>query len=339
MKLATCLHQFFGHYLPRIKGVSPNTLETYRQTFTLFLPFAAKFYGIKVESLLIDHLSADLILDFLDALQKQRDNSPRTRNQRLAALKSLAKMIRFISPEHKQLAERILHIPQKRVVKPLMGFLNPEEIFTVFRAVDLKQNQGFRDFCLLHLLYDSGARASEIAGLKLDYFDPEKRNLAILGKGKRYRQIELWPKTAQLLKTYIETYRSKPRLLHRDSVFINQRGEALTRHGIYRICQKYLKRALSPKQLNHLNPVHCFRHSCAVNMLVSGYAVSDIRNRLGHENLQSTTTYLHLDLSRKKEIQKQFIAFTQSFLSQDPQIEELIEWENKNQILGWLDSL
>ncbi|MGA7878913.1 MAG: tyrosine-type recombinase/integrase, partial [Desulfoferrobacter sp.] len=219
------------------------------------------------------------------------------------------------------------------------GFLNPEEIFSVFRTVDLKQDQGFRDFCLLHLLYDSGARASEIVELKLGYFDPEKRTLAILGKGKRYRQVGLWPKTAQLLKTYIKTYRPTPRLLHRDSLFINQRGEALTRHGIYRICQKYLKRALSPKQLNHLNPVHCFRHSCAVNMLVSGYAVSDIRNRLGHENLQSTTVYLHLDLSRKKEIQKQFIAFTQSFLSQDPQIEELIDWENKDQILGWLDSL
>jgi integrase/recombinase XerD len=339
MKLATCLHQFFGHYLTRIKGVSAHTLEAYRQTFTLFLPFAAKYCGIKVESLLIDHLSAELILDFLDELQKQRGNCSRTRNQRLAALKSFAKMIRFISPEHKPLADRILHIPQKRMTKPLMGFLNPEEIFNVFRTVNLKQDQGFRDFSVLHLLYDSGARASEIAELKLNYFDPDKRTLAILGKGKRYRQIELWPKTAQLLTTYLKTYRPKPRILHRDSLFINQRGEALTRHGIYRICQKYLKRALSPKQLKHLNPVHCFRHSCAVNMLVSGYAVSDIRNRLGHENLQSTTVYLHLDLSRKKEIQKQFIAFTQSFLSQDPQIEELIDWENKDQILDWLDSL
>jgi integrase/recombinase XerD len=336
MKLATCLHQFFGHYLPRIKGVSANTLEAYRQTFTLFLPFAARYCGIKVDSLMVDHLSTELILDFLDELQKQRGNCSRTRNQRLAALKTLAKMIRFISPEHKNLAERILHIPQKSMTKPLMGFLNPQEIFSVFRAVDLKQNQGFRDFFLLHLLYDSGARASEIAELKIDYLDPEKRTLAILGKGKRYRQIELWPKTAQLLKTYIETYRPKPRLLYRDSLFINQRGETLTRHGLYRICQKYLQRALSPKQLKHLNPV---RHSCAVNMLVSGYAVSDIRNRLGHENLESTTTYLHLDLSRKKDIQKQFIAFTQSFLSEDPQIEELIDWENKDQILSWLDSL
>ncbi len=85
--------------------------------------------------------------------------------------------------------------------------------------------------------------------------------------------------------------------------------------------------------------MHSFRHSCAVNMLVSGYALSDIRNRLGHENLVSTTVYLHLDLSRKKEVQKHFIAYTQSLLIQDPQIDELIDWENRKEILTWLDSL
>ena len=339
MKLSTCLHQFFGHYLPRIKGVSAQTLKTYRDTFTLFLPFAANFCGIKTASLSLDHLNSELILSFLESLERDRKNSPGTRNQRLAALKSLAKMIRFSLPDRRDLAEMILHLPQKRMPKPLMGFLYPEEISKVFQSVNLKQDQGFRDYCLLHLLFDSGARASEIAGLRLDYFDPEKRTLAILGKGKRYRQVELWPKTTELLKTYIRTYRPTPKLLYREVLFINQRGETLTRHGLYRLCQKYLRLALPPKRLKNLNPVHSFRHSCAVNMLVSGYALSDIRNRLGHENLESTTVYLHLDLSRKKEVQKHFIAYTQSLLTQDPQIDELIDWENRKEILTWLDSL
>ncbi|MBW2285172.1 MAG: site-specific integrase, partial [Deltaproteobacteria bacterium] len=94
MKLSPFVHQFFDHYLPHLKGVSPYTLNAYRDAFKLFLPFAAPHYGIKVTSLRIEHLSSELILSFLEDLQKERNNLPRTRNQRLAALKSFARMIR-----------------------------------------------------------------------------------------------------------------------------------------------------------------------------------------------------------------------------------------------------
>ena len=262
-----------------------------------------------------------------------------TRNQRLAALKSLAKMIRFMYPEQRKLAEVILNIPQKRTQKVLIGFLYQEEILRVFEAVDLTKKEGFRDYTILHLLYDSGARAFEIATLKLDYFDPQNRTLVILGKGNRYRQIELWPKTSQLIDCYIAKYRITPKPLYRNRLFINQREQELTRHGIHRLCKKYLSLALPPKRLKQLNPVHSFRHSCAVYMLSSGCSVADIRNRLGHEDIQSTMVYLHLDLSRRREVQKIFIQYTQSAITQDPKIEELIGWENKEETLKWLDSL
>lgn len=198
---------------------------------------------------------------------------------------------------------------------------------------------GFRDYTILHLLEDSGARASEIATLNLDYFDPQNSTLIILGKGNRYRQIELEQRTVQIIRRYIAKYRVKPKPLYQHRMFINQRGEEMTRHGIYRICKKNLQKALSPKRLKNINPVHSFRHSCAVNMLLSGKSLTDIQNRLGHDSIQSTTVYTHMGLTRKQAVQKKFIEYMKSNISEDPKISEWIDWENKKDVMEWLDSL
>jgi integrase/recombinase XerD len=339
MRLSSVTHQFFGKYLPHIIAVSPHTIKAYRDTFKLFLPFAAKYHGIKISSLHIAHLSVEVVLDFLGSLEKERQNSAKTRNSRLAAIKSLAKMIRFMHPDQRKLADRILSIPQKRSQRQLVGFLYPYEIDRILQAVDLNDALGVRDYCLLQLLYDSGARASEIATLNLDYFNAHNKTLAILGKGNRYRQIELEPKTVRLLNIYIARYRISPKPAYQHRLFINQRGKQLTRHGIYRLCKKYLQLALPPKRLKDINPVHSFRHSCAVRMLSDGHPVSDIRNKLGHEDIQSTMVYLQLDLAKRKKIQKQFIQYVQSNVTQNPEIDALIDWQNKDDIMTWLDDL
>ena len=339
MKLSTCLHQFFDQYLPRIKGSGDNTIKTYRDAFTLFLPFAAKHLSIKIESIRVEHLSTPLILAFLNNLESQRHNTARSRNHRLAALKSLAKMIRFMYPENREIADTILSIPQKRTQKLLVGFLDYEDILKVFLSVDLKKKDGFRDYTILHLLYDSGARATEIATLNLDYFNPQKRTLAIRGKGNQYRLIKLWPITIQLIKRYVSKYRTTPKPLYQHRIFINQRGEEFTRHGINWLCRKYLSMVLPPKHLIAINPAHSFRHSCAMRMLYEGSDLSKIRNRLGHENVQSTMIYLHMDLSHKREVQKKFIKYTQSTLTDGPKIKKLMDWENEEETLAWLDSL
>ena len=339
MKLTACMHQFFDQYLPRIKGCSDNTLKGYRDTFAIFLPFAKGYLSEPINKLTVEQLSPDLILAFLDYLEKKRGNTARTRNLRLAAIKSLAKMIRFMCPEEFKTAERLLNIPQKRAQRKLIGFLYHEEIMSVLAGVDLKKNDGFRDYTILHLLFDSGARASEIGTLNLDYFDEKQKTLAILGKGDHFRLINLWPKTTELISRYIQKHRPTPQPLFKHRLFINQRDKELTRHGIYRICRKYLKKALPEKRLKDINPAHSFRHSCAVNMLSSGHPVSDIKNHLGHESIKSTMIYLHLDLTRRRAVQKKFIEYTQSLLAQDPKIDELIGWENEEETLNWLDSL
>lgn len=339
MNLSTLIHQFFDQYLPRIKGSSRQTIRAYRDTYTLLLPFATKYHGVKIRSLKIGHLSNELILDFLDYLENDRHNKTVTRNQRLAAIKSMAKMIRFMHPERSALAERILSIPQKRFQKQLIGFLYPNEVLNVYEAVDLKTCYGFRDYTILNLLYDSGARASEMASLTIDFFDPENNTLVILGKGNQYRQIELFEKTVQLMKAYLKKYREGPNPLYQRYLFVNQRGTSFTRHGINRICKKYLRLTLNPKRLRDINPAHSFRHSCAVRMLLEGKPISEIKNRLGHENIQSTMTYLHMDLTRKRDVQNQFIEYSAKVIKQDPTIEDLIDWENKQDTLAWLDSL
>jgi site-specific recombinase XerD len=248
-------------------------------------------------------------------------------------------MIRILYPEQRSIAERLLNIPQKRAQKKLIGFLSSDEIMKVVKVVNLQRKEGFRDYTILHLLFDSGARASEVTTLKLDYFDPQKKTLAILGKGNRYRLIELWPKTVQLLQQYIANYRVKPKPGYGDRLFINQRGEGFTRHGIYNLCKKHLQLALPVNRTRNLHPAHSFRHSCAMNMLAAGEPLTDIKNRLGHENIQSTMNYLQLNLTRKREVQKKFIKYMQTLLPDDCKMEELIDWQNKKETLAWLDSL
>ena len=338
MKLAPLIHQFFDHYLSNIRGMSQHTIRSYRDTFKLFLPFAATYDGIKVKSLRLEHLSSDLIIAFLDELQRQRKNLPTTRNLRLATLKSFAKMLRLMYPQQRQLAEKIIHIPQKRFQQPLIGFLYQEEILKVFNSVDLRRKEGFRDYVLLHLLYDSGARASEIATLNLDYFNPRENTLAILGKGDRFRIIPLERKTSQLLTLYIQKYRITPKPPYQQRLFISQRREELTRHGISRICKKYLSKALPAKRLKYIRPVHSFRHSRAMDLLYQGKPLTEIQNRLGHRDIQSTTIYLHFDLNRRRHIQKQFVRHMDSVLSLDPKVEELLQWESDKDIMAWLDN-
>jgi len=339
MKLTRCLHRFFGYYLNEIKGISPNTVQVYKKTFELFLPFAAKYRSCSVQRLQVEDLSTEMVVEFLVDLERVRKNSVRTRNLRLASLKSLAKMVRLLYPELREYGDCILLIPQKRAQKKLIGYLHQEEILSVLSGVNLKKTDGMRDYTILNLLLDSGARAAEIAGLQLDYFDYQNKTIALLGKGNRYRQVSLWPKTADLLNRYLEQYRRRPKFGHDHWLFINQRSEGFTRHGIYRICRKYLQAVLPPKRLALLNPVHSFRHSCAMNMLGAGASITEIRNRLGHENINSTMVYLKMELKQKKEVQKQFLHYTQSLLIADPQIEELTAWESDRDILAWLDSL
>ena len=339
MKLSRCVRIFFSYYLPEVKGGSGRTIQTYKETFKIFLPFAADFLTLEAGSIALPDISTELILSFLDHLEQDRKNSRATRNLRLCALKSLAKMIRLLYPEHRDIADRILNIPQKRQGKPLFGYLTQDELMAVFDAVNLRKECGIRDQTILHLLFDSGARASEIADLEISNIDVAAKSIGILGKGGKYRLVQIWPRTLQLIERYIEQHRTSPKPTFAKYLFVNQRGEKLTRHGIHRICVKYLKQTLSENRLKIVKGAHCFRHSCAVQMLMADKPISDIKNHLGHEDINSTMIYLKLDLSRRKRVQEDFIQYTRAVLKNDPEIDDLIDWSNKDDVVAWLDKL
>ncbi|MCP4020388.1 MAG: tyrosine-type recombinase/integrase [Desulfobacteraceae bacterium] len=339
MRFKDTVHYYFTEYLQNIKGVSPETIKTYKESFGLFLKFSSKHLSKNISDLEFEDISSALIFSFLDYLEKDRKNSIRTRNARLIALKSFAKMLRLLYPEHRQLSEIITFIPQKRFDKRLIGYMDYDDLLKVFNAVDLKKKEGIRDYTILHLLFDSGARASEVANLKMQFFNPDKGTLIIKGKGGKYRLIELQTKTTEMINCYIEKNRPDPNPIYINYLFVNQRRENMTRGGIYRLCKKYLSKALSEKQLANLNPVHSFRHSCAVHLLISGKSLTDIKNHLGHENLESTMTYLHLNVSRKREAQNEFLKHIRSTIPEDNKMDDLLNWERKDEILDWLDSL
>lgn len=336
MKLTRCVSLFLTRYLLDIRGVSPNTVACYKNTFRIFIPYASRYMSKNVSGIDVADLSTDFIIDFLDHLENVAGNKIVTRNN---PIRSMARMILLMAPEDRETGERILNIPSKRFPKPLFGFLSHDEALAVFNSVDLKRKQGFRDYTILHLLYDSAARAHEIAGLCVDDFDPNEMRVGILGKGNRFRIVQIWPRTADLIVRYIKDHREKPMPVFKNRLFVNQRAQGFTRSGVYRICQKYLKKTLPENRLKNLNAVHCFRHSCAIHMLMCGSPISDIKNHLGHEDINSTMIYLKLDLSRRREVQKRFIEYTETILKNDPKIDELIDWENKDEILKWLDSL
>jgi integrase/recombinase XerD len=339
MKLNNCLQEFFTDYLIALKGVSPDTVKSYREAFKLFVKFSAKFLSKKAYQLQVEDITPVLIFAFLDHLEKKRNNKTRTRNARLIALKTFAKMLRLMYPEYLKTTEMILNIPQKRFGKRLIGYMDYEDILKVYGSVDLNKKDGFRDYTILHLLFDSGARASELANLETDYFDPHKKSLIIKGKRGNYRLIELEKKTVELLECYIKKYRGTPKPLYSNRLFINQRREGFTRNGVYRLCRKYVTKVLPVKEVEKLNPVHSFRHSCAVHMHLTGKSLTDIKNHLGHENLKSTMIYLHLSVSKKRDAQKKYIEHMKNSIDIDYKVSELLKSESKEEILKLLDSL
>jgi len=196
-------------------------------------------------------------------------------------------------------------------------FLRPQEIQRLFAGLKLSTPSHIRTYAMIHLAYCLGLRPFEITRITLDDISFRKRELLVkTRKGNN-------PMT----------------LPNQDRLFINQRGQELTRHGIYRICRKYLEKALPKKRLKTINPVHSFRHTCAVHMLYRGDSVTDIKNHLGHENIQSSTVYLHLDLKRRRQIQDRFLKHMKSVLTDDQKIDDLLQPENNTDIMDWLDSL
>lgn len=310
--LGSLVYYFFREFLPVHKGVSVNTVKSYRESFKLFLPWI--FDARSTKTINVAEIKSSDVMDFLKFLETERSNTPRTRNARLAALKCFFSMCYLKSACDKRALEAIQFIPTKRCHKPLIDFFDHGDVLRIFSVIDRSRASGVRDYLVLNLLYDTGMRASELAGLRLQNFDRAAETLEILGKGNKWRKIRIWPRTAQLLIDYIDNWRPEPKPRYKDQLIVSHRREALTRFGVHKISSKYLEKANIKKQMSNTkrSAAHSWRHTAAINMLHMGLSLKEIQVRLGHESLDTTGKYLALYLSIKRERVEELVRFTQT---------------------------
>ncbi len=299
--LATHLESFFRNRLVLQRRCSPATISTYRDGLRLLLIFASKQMGKPPSRLAVEDLDRDLILAFLDHLESKRGNSIRTRNARLAAIKSFFQHIAYSDPSAMGIVQRVLAIQEKRTVKKAICYLRQEDLTVLLSAPDQNTWLGRRDYTLLLFLGRTGARVSEATGLNGSDLRLDKPYQVLLrGKGSKERVIPLTEETVIALRNYRDE--NVHRLATEGPLFINQRGARLTRFGVVHVIDRAVKAATS--QHPHLAKMrisaHTLRHTVAMHMLQAGVDLTTIQSWLGHATVNTTHQYVEADTEMKR---------------------------------------
>lgn len=300
--LMALVQAFFRDHLANHKGVSPHTVLAYRDAIKLFFHFAARHARKPVSRLELDDLTAQAALTFLNELEVVRKNSTVTRNLRLAALRTFFMYLCAEDPLHAGEYQRVIAIPLKRAARSMMGYLEVKEIKAILASIDRNRPGGERDYVLLTLLYNTGARVQEICDLTVGAVRLDTPAIATLqGKGKKTRLVPLWAKTADLLRAFLVR---NGRLNNGNSpLFANAKGDAIGRFGIRYIVRKTAADAQvrCPSIAKKKIGPHTYRHTCAMHLLQAGVELSVIRSWLGHVNLATTNAYVEIDLEMKRK--------------------------------------
>src|SRR5688572_932458 len=285
---------FLREYLPHQREMSVQTSDTYAYAFQLLVCFAAERLKTTPSALSIEQLDATLVLAFLEYLEKERGNCGRTRNSRLAALKTFFRFLEYRLPSCLEQAGRIRAIPVKKTDEVIVGYLNREEIQALLDAPDQSSRSGLRDRAMLHLAFAGGLRVSELIGLNLaDLVLHPQPTVHVMGKGRRERVLPLWKETTIALRDWLRV-RGEPKTT---ALFQNARGDCLTRSGFEYILEKHLRTASArqPSLARKGISPHSLRHSCGMHTLQATGDIRKVSLWLGHASLQSTEVYLRAD--------------------------------------------
>jgi site-specific recombinase XerD len=298
--LGPALQRYFCQYLIGQRNLSPRTISAYRDTFKLLLYFLEQRYRKRADELSVVDLDPPRILAFLDNLERRRGNSARSRNARLAAIRSFIRRAASVEPLLLPVAQRLLAIPSKRFEQRAVGYLSREQMQTLLEAPDAKTQTGLRDRVLLMLMYNTGARVSEIAALRVgDLHLDDGGAIHIHGKGRKQRAVPLWRQTVRLLRQWLKRTDHSPE----KPLLANARGGIMTRAGITQRLRQAVALAAKrdPSLRNRIVSPHTIRHTTAMHLLQSGVDLSVIAMWLGHESIQTTHRYLQADLESKKK--------------------------------------
>jgi integrase/recombinase XerD len=339
--LAQALGLLFGQDLHPTTGISRHTVASYKTTFRLFMRYVEQhrpqLFGADTP---IEWIDVALIEAFLRHLAVERGCALASVNVRRAAFCALAKALRRRYPHLELYCRRILAIPGRRSKEPLIGYFELSELEAIFKAVDTSTSDGFRDLVLLRCLYNTGARASELCGLRRDDLRLEEpAHMVLRGKGGKVRSVPLWTVTVELLRAYLSAARKCPRAGHEDFVFIGRKGNALTRHGLYKIARHYIRvaaRAMPRLARPELHPVCSFRHSTATHMLMAGVAMPVIQDILGHAQIETTMRYRSVNLDSKRRALTRMLELRNS---KPGQSKATPTWTDSAEAIDWLERL
>lgn len=297
--LAPLLEAFFTERLRRQKAASPNTVAAYRDAFRLLLRYAEVSVGKAASDFALTDLDAPLVGAFLDSLEKNRKNSARTRNARLAAIRSFFRFLAPREPAHAAFIQRVLAIPQKRFDRRVVNFLTRPQVDAVVASPDRTCWMGRRDHLLLVLAVETGLRVSEIVRLRIaDVVLGASSYLRCFGKGRKERVTPLSRRTAPLMRWWLHERKATPT----DPVFPARHGGALSRDAVERLLTKHTSAAAvkCPALKSKTVSPHVLRHTAAVNLLQAGVDRAVIALILGHESVDTTQMYLDADLATKE---------------------------------------
>ena len=298
--LAPLITDFLRDYMPRQRGYSPHSCETYTFSFKLLFQYAAKRTGVRPSRLSLEQLDAPLIVDFLAHIECERGNGAATRNVRLAAIKAFMRYVEHHVPSALEQIGRIEAIPVKRHDQKLVRHLTMEEVRAILNAPDLATRSGVRDRAMLHLCFAGGLRVSELVGVLLENVSLQRTpSVMVRGKGRKERCLPLWKETARDLRAWL-SLRGPVRV---PELFVNAEGAPMTRAGFEYVLDKHARVAAEscPSLRGRSISPHQLRHSCAVIMLQATHDIRKVALWLGHADTRTTEVYLRMDPSEKLE--------------------------------------
>lgn len=297
--IASDVEAFLREHLIRQRDASAHTCDSYAYSFQLLFEYSAEKLKIRPSALVLEQLDAELVSDFLEYLENVRQNSPDTRNVRLAAIRSFFHFLEYRHPEALEQIRRVLAIPFKKTDTRLVDYLNEQEVQALFDAPDPTTLSGIRDRAMLYIAVYAGLRVSELTRLQMSDICLSSMSIRILGKGRRERAIPLWKTTATALRAWLALRGSQVV----PEVFVNARGQSMSRWGFAYVLKQHIKTAQQqcPSLSNKNVSPHVLRHTCAMIVLQATQDIRKVSLWLGHADLATTEIYTRADPSEKLE--------------------------------------
>ena len=311
------LSKFLKDYLIIERNMSSHTIRSYKKTFQILIDYLVNIKAFKLKDITFENVTREVIIEFLTYLEEDKKNSIRTRNQRLASLKSFYQYCAIDEIDNIDNIRKILGIKAKKEIKKVMNYLTEEELQKIFNSIDTSTNKGRRNLTLLTLLYDTASRASEIINLKVEDIHLEEKYIVLTGKGNKQRIVSMMEQTKKLLIRYIEENNIQ------EGYLFNKNGKKMNNEFIKDIIKSSIKseKTISP---------HTFRHTRAVHLLDKGVNIIYIQELLGHTSINTTMEYAKVIEKTKFEAIKKA----------NPKIDNTLpDWKDDEDLLSQLLSL